>query len=124
MTYVYLAGLGRGVEVEWSAARSWTTPEMPLQDANPCAGTQRLRTTRTSGINGDAVLANPSGAPDAGIDHWTQGLFGTVMVPLLVQAGHADVGLDSDLFEHCTFCPGTFDVRSCAAIFAASRPAI
>jgi hypothetical protein len=46
------------------------------------------------------------------------------MVPLLVQAGHAVVGLDSDLFEHCTFCPGTFDVWSCEAIFAASRPAI
>lgn len=32
-----------------------------------------------------------------------RGYIGTVMVPMLVQAGHTIVGLDSDLFEQCTF---------------------
>jgi nucleoside-diphosphate-sugar epimerase len=32
------------------------------------------------------------------------------MVPMLVQAGHTVVGLDSDLFQRCTFWPGIFDV--------------
>jgi nucleoside-diphosphate-sugar epimerase len=35
---------------------------------------------------------------------------GTVAVPMLVQAGHIVVGLDSDLFEQCTFRQGIFDV--------------
>jgi nucleoside-diphosphate-sugar epimerase len=39
-----------------------------------------------------------------------RGYIGTVMVPMLVQAGHTVVGLDSDLFEQCTFHPGIFDV--------------
>jgi nucleoside-diphosphate-sugar epimerase len=39
-----------------------------------------------------------------------RGYIGTVMVPMLVMAGHEVVGLDSDLFEHCTFCPGTHTV--------------
>jgi len=39
-----------------------------------------------------------------------RGYIGTVMVPMLVQAGHTIVGLDSDLFEQCTFHPGIFDV--------------
>jgi nucleoside-diphosphate-sugar epimerase len=41
-----------------------------------------------------------------------RGYIGTVMVPMLVQAGHTVVGLDSDLFEQCTFQPGIFDVPS------------
>ena len=41
-----------------------------------------------------------------------RGYIGTVMVPMLVQAGHTVVGLDSDLFEQCTFHPGMFDVPS------------
>jgi nucleoside-diphosphate-sugar epimerase len=41
-----------------------------------------------------------------------RGYIGTVMVPMLVQAGHTVVGLDSDLFEQCTFQPGMFDVPS------------
>src|SRR6266436_5411573 len=32
-----------------------------------------------------------------------KGYIGTVMAPLLADAGHEVVGLDSDLFEHCTF---------------------
>jgi nucleoside-diphosphate-sugar epimerase len=32
-----------------------------------------------------------------------QGYIGTVMAPLLADAGHEVVGLDSDLFEQCTF---------------------
>src|SRR5260370_38531074 len=31
------------------------------------------------------------------------GYIGTVMAPLLAQAGHQVVGLDSGLFEQCTF---------------------
>jgi nucleoside-diphosphate-sugar epimerase len=40
-----------------------------------------------------------------------KGYIGTVMVPMLLQAGHTVVGLDSDLFEQCTFCPGILDVQ-------------
>src|SRR5258707_12532798 len=32
-----------------------------------------------------------------------RGYIGTVMAPLLADAGHEVVGLDSDLFEQCTF---------------------
>src|SRR5258707_11659335 len=32
-----------------------------------------------------------------------KGYIGTVMAPLLADAGHEVVGLDSDLFEQCTF---------------------
>ena len=35
-----------------------------------------------------------------------KGYIGAVMVPMLLEAGHDVVGLDSDLFEQCTFCPG------------------
>jgi len=35
-----------------------------------------------------------------------RGYIGTVMVPMLLGAGHDVVGLDSDLFEQCTFSPG------------------
>jgi len=34
-----------------------------------------------------------------------KGYIGTVMAPLLADAGHEVVGLDSDLFEQCTFGP-------------------
>jgi nucleoside-diphosphate-sugar epimerase len=34
-----------------------------------------------------------------------KGYIGTVMVPMLLGAGHDLVGLDSDLFEECTFNP-------------------
>jgi nucleoside-diphosphate-sugar epimerase len=39
-----------------------------------------------------------------------RGYIGTVMVPMLVQAGHTVVGLDSDLFQQCTFRTGLFDI--------------
>jgi nucleoside-diphosphate-sugar epimerase len=35
-----------------------------------------------------------------------RGYIGTVMVPLLLQAGHDVTGCDSDLYEHCTFAAG------------------
>lgn len=35
-----------------------------------------------------------------------QGYIGTVMVPMLLQAGHEVVGLDSNLYERCTFAAG------------------
>jgi nucleoside-diphosphate-sugar epimerase len=39
-----------------------------------------------------------------------RGYIGTVMIPMLLQAGHTVVGLDSDLFQECTFRPGMLDV--------------
>ncbi|MBV8699056.1 MAG: NAD(P)-dependent oxidoreductase [Bradyrhizobium sp.] len=35
-----------------------------------------------------------------------QGYIGTVMVPMLLQSGHDVIGLDSDLYEDCTFQGG------------------
>ena len=35
-----------------------------------------------------------------------KGYIGTVMVPMLLGAGHEVVGLDTDLYEECTFCAG------------------
>ena len=35
----------------------------------------------------------------------SNGYIGAVMVPMLLEAGHDVVGLDSDLFEECTFAP-------------------
>ena len=34
------------------------------------------------------------------------GYIGTVLTPMLVQAGHKVVGLDSDLYARCTFSKG------------------
>jgi nucleoside-diphosphate-sugar epimerase len=39
-----------------------------------------------------------------------KGYIGSVMVPILLGAGHEVVGLDTDLFQQCTFCPGVQDV--------------
>ena len=39
-----------------------------------------------------------------------KGYIGTVMVPMLLGAGHEVDGLDSDLFEQCTFSPGIHDI--------------
>ena len=39
-----------------------------------------------------------------------KGYIGTVMVPMLLGAGHDVVGLDSDLFRQSTFAPGLHDV--------------
>jgi len=38
------------------------------------------------------------------------GYIGTVMVPMMIRAGHSVVGLDSDLFQQCTFRQRIFDV--------------
>lgn len=35
-----------------------------------------------------------------------RGYIGTVLTPMLAEAGHEVVGLDSDLYERCTFVPG------------------
>ena len=35
-----------------------------------------------------------------------RGYIGTVLTPMLEAAGHEVVGLDSDLYERCTFAPG------------------
>jgi nucleoside-diphosphate-sugar epimerase len=35
-----------------------------------------------------------------------EGYIGTVLVPLLLSAGHEVTGFDSNLFARCTFCPG------------------
>src|SRR5262245_44288593 len=34
------------------------------------------------------------------------GYIGTVMVPMLLKSGHEVIGLDSDLYEGCTFAAG------------------
>ena len=34
------------------------------------------------------------------------GYIGTVMVPMLVRSGHEVIGLDSNLYENCTFEAG------------------
>ena len=39
-----------------------------------------------------------------------KGYIGTVMVPMLLSAGHEVVGLDSDLFRQCTFGPGMHEI--------------
>jgi nucleoside-diphosphate-sugar epimerase len=39
-----------------------------------------------------------------------KGYIGTVMVPMLLGAGHEVVGLDSDLFRQCTFAAGIHDI--------------
>jgi nucleoside-diphosphate-sugar epimerase len=39
-----------------------------------------------------------------------RGYIGTVMVPMLLAAGHDVVGLDSDLFHQCSFSAGIHDV--------------
>jgi nucleoside-diphosphate-sugar epimerase len=39
-----------------------------------------------------------------------KGYIGAVMAPMLLAAGHEVVGLDSDLFEHCTFGDGPVPV--------------
>jgi nucleoside-diphosphate-sugar epimerase len=41
----------------------------------------------------------------------SQGFIGTVMVPMLERAGHDVVGLDSGLFEECTFRDEPYDGR-------------
>ena len=38
------------------------------------------------------------------------GYIGTVMVPMLVEKGHDVVGLDSDLYEKCSFGNGIMDI--------------
>lgn len=40
-----------------------------------------------------------------------KGYIGTVLVPMLAEAGHTVVGLDSDLFEQCSFRQGIIGVR-------------
>ena len=39
-----------------------------------------------------------------------KGYIGTVMVPMLLNAGHDVVGLDTDLFQACTFVAGIHDI--------------
>jgi nucleoside-diphosphate-sugar epimerase len=39
-----------------------------------------------------------------------EGYIGTVLTPMLLSAGHEVVGLDSNLFERCTFCEGIVEV--------------
>jgi len=39
-----------------------------------------------------------------------KGYIGTVMVPMLLGAGHEVLGVDSDLFQQCTFGPGIHHV--------------
>jgi nucleoside-diphosphate-sugar epimerase len=40
------------------------------------------------------------------------GYIGSVLAPLIATAGHSVVGLDTYLFEHCTFGPGAVEINS------------
>ncbi len=51
------------------------------------------------------------------------GYIGTVMVPMLMKAGHEVIGCDSDLYERCTYEAGGRIVPTfprCARTFATS----
>jgi nucleoside-diphosphate-sugar epimerase len=48
------------------------------------------------------------------------GYIGTILTPMLVQAGHEVVGLDSDLYARCTFAPGG-EIRQVPTIFKDTR---
>ena len=39
-----------------------------------------------------------------------RGFIGTIMAPLLIKAGHDVIGLDTDLYEHCTYPDGDLKV--------------
>lgn len=41
-----------------------------------------------------------------------RGYIGTVMVPMLLEAGHDVIGMDSDLYRRCTYCEGAVAVPS------------
>ena len=56
-----------------------------------------MRNTRRSSANGKTMRILVTGH---------KGYIGTVMVPMLLGAGHEVVGLDTDLYEECTFCAG------------------
>src|SRR6266852_105122 len=48
------------------------------------------------------------------------GYIGSILTPMLVQAGHEVVGLDSDLYARCTFSPGG-EIRQVPAILKDTR---
>jgi nucleoside-diphosphate-sugar epimerase len=48
------------------------------------------------------------------------GYIGTILTPMLIQAGHEVVGLDSDLYARCTFSPGG-EIRQVPTIFKDTR---
>jgi nucleoside-diphosphate-sugar epimerase len=48
------------------------------------------------------------------------GYIGTILTPMLVQAGHEVVGLDSDLYARCTFLPGG-EIRQVPTILKDTR---
>src|SRR5437879_7946106 len=56
-----------------------------------------MHNTRRSSTNGKTMRILVTGH---------KGYIGTVMVPMLLGAGHEVVGLDTDLYEECTFCAG------------------
>ena len=48
------------------------------------------------------------------------GYIGTILTPMLIEAGHEVVGLDSDLYARCTFSPGG-EIRRVPAILKDTR---
>src|SRR5258708_35385289 len=48
------------------------------------------------------------------------GYIGTILTPMLIQAGHEVVGLDSDLYARCTFSPGG-EIRQVPTTFKDTR---
>src|SRR5437773_9473165 len=67
----------------------------------PNSARPSMRNTRRSSANGKTMRILVTGH---------KGYIGTVMVPMLLGAGHEVFGLDSDLFEQCTFSPGMHEV--------------
>src|SRR5438046_10494616 len=67
----------------------------------PNSARPSMRNTRRSSANGKTMRILVTGH---------KGYIGTVMVPMLLGAGHEVVGLDSDLFRQCTFAPGIHEI--------------
>src|SRR5438046_7148808 len=67
----------------------------------PNSARPSMRNTRRSSANGKTMRILVTGH---------KGYIGTVMVPMLLGAGHEVVGVDSDLFRRSTFAPGIHDV--------------
>ena len=51
------------------------------------------------------------------------GYIGSVLTPMLIQAGHEVVGMDSDLYSRCTFAPGG-SLRQVSSIIKDTRDAV
>src|SRR5438552_17830614 len=67
----------------------------------PSSARPSMRNTKRSSANGKTMRILVTGH---------KGYIGTVMVPMLLGAGHEVIGLDSELFRECIFSPGIHEV--------------